>query len=114
MLVSNVHSLGFIVNQEKRRFNPSQRISFLSLEFDLLRIVHSCPRRGRPVSSCAWPNFGWVTVRFRHYLRLLGMRASMMTVVPLGLLLLLWSSAHFPSLQVPMGGLLDIENVRQG
>lgn len=28
--------------------------------------------------------------------------------------LLLWSSAHFPSLQVPMGGLLDMENVRQG
>lgn len=42
--------------------------------------MRSCPCRGRPVSGFAWLNFGC--------LRILGMMASMIAMVPFGLLLM--------------------------
>ncbi|XP_062386517.1 uncharacterized protein LOC134075064 [Sardina pilchardus] len=87
MVLSHLQTLGFSVNYEKSSLTPRQKIEFLGLEICSLsgRAFLAVHRRKAFRECLAQFRLGH-KLRFQMFLRLLGLMASMIAVIPLGLL----------------------------
>ena len=99
LTLSHIRTLGFSVNMLKSSLTPSQRFSFLGLEIcSLSGKARLSERRVAAFHHCLAQFQLGRKLRFRTILQLMGMMASMIAVVPLGLLKMRafqrWSLSH--------------------
>uniref|UniRef100_A0A3B1IRS8 ribonuclease H n=1 Tax=Astyanax mexicanus TaxID=7994 RepID=A0A3B1IRS8_ASTMX len=88
-VLSHIQRLGFSVNLKKSSLIPSQKLSFLGLEIcSLTSRARLSERRICAFRDCLAQFQLARSLRFRQFLQLLGQMASMIAVVPLGLLLM--------------------------
>ncbi|KAL3966727.1 ryanodine receptor 1 [Sarotherodon galilaeus] len=87
LVLSHIQTLGFSVNFQKSSLIPSQQISFLGLEIcSLSSRARLSEHRVAAFHRCLAQFQLGRRLRFQTILRLLGMMASMIAIVPLGLL----------------------------
>ncbi|XP_028306693.1 uncharacterized protein LOC114465708 [Gouania willdenowi] len=99
LVLSHIRALGFSVNMKKSSLTPSQQFSFLGLEIcSLTGRARLSEGRVAAFHRCLAQFQLGRKLRFRLVLQLLGMMASMIAVVPLGLLKMRafqrWSRSH--------------------
>ncbi len=87
LVLKHLSLLGLRVNWEKSKLVPTQRISFLGMEFDSVnqtaRLTQEC---AQSVLNCFKTLSGRTVVPLKHFQRLLGHMAAAAVTVPLGLL----------------------------
>lgn len=87
MVLSHIQALGFSVNYMKSSLTPRQRLEFLGLEIcSLTGRAFLTEHRTAAFHECLALFQLGRKLRFRTFLRLLGLMASMIAAVPLGLL----------------------------
>ncbi|XP_053354207.1 uncharacterized protein LOC128526406 [Clarias gariepinus] len=87
LVLSHIQTLGFSVNMQKSSLIPSQQCSFLGLEIcSVTSRARLSEHRIAAFQRCLALFQLQHKLRFRVFLQLMGMMASMITVVPLGLL----------------------------
>lgn len=85
LLLSHLASLGFTVNWDKSVLVPSQSIEFIGLHLDSIAFkARLSADRIRALQACLANFRRGALLRFRTCLRLLGLMASALIVVPLG------------------------------
>ena len=88
-VVNHLRTLGFSINWEKSRVDPAQCAEYLGLHIDSLSYrVTLSERRLTSLTQCLSLFRRGETVSFRLCLRLLGLMASVISVVHLGLLMM--------------------------
>ncbi|XP_027901587.1 uncharacterized protein LOC114162038 [Xiphophorus couchianus] len=98
-VLSHIQALGFSVNFQKSSLNPSQQFSFLGLEIcSLSARARLSEHRVTAFHRCLAQFQLGCKLRFQTVLRLMGIMASMIAVVPLGLLKMRpiqrWTRSH--------------------
>ncbi len=87
LTLSHIQALGFSVNLQKSSLTPSQQFSFLGLEIcSVSSRARLSERRAAVFHRCLAQFQLGRKLRFQTILQLMGMMASMIAVVPLGLL----------------------------
>ncbi len=109
MVLSHLSWLGLQVNWEKSKLSPTQRISFLGMELDLVNLTARLSKeRAQSMLRCLESFQRKRGVPLKHFQRLLGHMASSAAVTPLGLLhmrpLQRWLHDRVPPHLQPMVG----------
>ncbi len=87
LVLKHLSLLGLRVNWEKSKLVPTQRISFLCMEFDSVnQTARLTQERAQSVLNCFKTLSGRTAVPLKHFQRLLGHMAAAAVTVPLGLL----------------------------
>ncbi len=87
LVLKHLSLLGLRVNWEKSKLVPTQRISFLSMEFDSVnQTARLTQERAQSVLNCFKTLSGRTAVPLKLFQRLLGHMAAAAVTVPLGLL----------------------------
>ncbi len=87
LLLKHLSLLGLRVNWEKSKLVPTQRISFLGMEFDSVnQTARLTQERAQSVLNCFKTLSGRTAVPLKLFQRLLGHMAAAAVTVPLGLL----------------------------
>ncbi len=101
LVLKHLSLLGLRVNWEKSKLVPTQRISFLGMEFDSVnQTARLTQERAQSVLNCFKTLSGRTAVPLKLFQRLLGHMAAAAVTVPLGLLhmrpLQHWHYVQFP------------------
>ncbi len=87
LVLKHLSLLGLRVNWEKSKLVPTQRISFLGMEFDSVnQTARLTQERAQSVLNCFKTLSGRTAVQLKLFQRLLGHMAAAAVTVPLGLL----------------------------
>ncbi len=102
LVLKHLSLLGLRVNWEKSKLVPTQRISFLGMEFDSVnQTARLTQERAQSVLNCFKTLSGRAAVPLKLFQRLLGYMAAAAVTVPLGLLHMRFSTG---SMAVSRGG----------